>query len=495
MWKDLLVLGSGSAGLLAALTMRRKMPGVAVRVVRSPDIGVIGVGESTTPNVVAFLFDYLGINRRRFHQLAEPTWKLGIHFLWGPRDCFEYSFQPALDAQWSGLPRPNGYYCEDDFTAMNLCGALMAGGKAFARLHNTGGPDIHPAHAFHLENLKFVKVLELLAVDCGVEFIDGEVSGVERNSVGVSAVRLKDGRRMEADFFIDATGFRSELLGKSLQEPFISFGESLFNDRAILGSWERTTEPILPYTTAETMNSGWSWRIDHEHAINRGYVYCSDHLSDEDARIEFSRRNPKARLADRIVHFRSGRYQRAWVDNVMAIGNSSAFVEPLEATSLMAICWQCQSFVDMVRHIGATPTVRELFNHAWQMTWDEIRDFLTLHYKVNTRLDTPYWRRCREEADASSLGDLLEFYAENGPTGFLRSFLKNPTSQFGIDGFLVLLVGNNVPYRNRHMPAAQELQFINQQRAQNREEAARGLSVDECLACTRHPAWRWFGES
>ena len=145
----------------------------------SPDIHVIGVGESTTPNVPAFLFDYLGISRRRFYQLAEPTWKLGIHFLWGPRESFEYSFLPQLDVRIPELPRPNGYYCDDDFSYVNPGAALMTQGKSFLRRADGGGPEIDGAHAFHLENVKFVRALEQLAVECGVEFIDGKMSCAE----------------------------------------------------------------------------------------------------------------------------------------------------------------------------------------------------------------------------------------------------------------------------------------------------------------------------
>ena len=130
--------------------------------------------------------------------------------------------------------------------------------KVFARQAN-GAPDIQPWHAFHIENKKFVDVLELLARSAGVEIIDGKVTQAERGPQGIAALHLEDGRRLEADFFIDASGFRSELLGRTLEEPYISFDRSLFCDRAVIGGWDRTSEPILPYTTAETMDAGWAW--------------------------------------------------------------------------------------------------------------------------------------------------------------------------------------------------------------------------------------------
>ena len=128
---------------------------------------------------------------------------------------------------------------------------------------------------------------------------------------------------MEADLFIDASGFRAELLGRAMAEPWISYENSLFCDRAVIGGWERSTEPIQPYTTAEAMDAGWCWRIDHETFINRGYVYSSRFISDDEARAEFLRKNPKAPADARVVKFRSGRFARPWVGNVIGIGNAA----------------------------------------------------------------------------------------------------------------------------------------------------------------------------
>lgn len=117
-----------------------------------------------------------------------------------------------------------------------------------------------------------------------------------------------------------------------------------------------------------------------------------------------------------MVKFRSGYYRRAWVDNVLAIGNASGFVEPLEATALMVVTQQISNFVTNLVHcsLAPTPTIRRLYNEMLEGTWNEIRDFLALHYKLNTLLDTPFWKHCREDTDMGGLGDLLAFYAENG---------------------------------------------------------------------------------
>src|SRR5205085_6173192 len=128
-----------------------------------------------------------------------------------------------------------------------------------------------------------------------------------------------------ADLYIDCSGFRSLLLGQTLKEPFVSYKSTLFCSRAVISEWNRTDEPIQPYTTCETMECGWCWRIDHENFISRGYVYSPEFISDSDAEAEFRRKNPRVE-STRIVKFVSGRYERCWVKNVIAMGNSAGFV-------------------------------------------------------------------------------------------------------------------------------------------------------------------------
>lgn len=495
MIQSILVVGSGSAGLIAALSLKRKIPGLQVRIVRSPELGVIGVGEGTTPNFPTHLFDYLGISRKLFYEKAGPTWKLGIKFLWGPRGRYDYSFAQQLDAQWSDLPMPNGFYCGERFESVHISSALMREGLVFERQPN-GAPDIQPWHAFHIENRKFVEVLEEIAREIGVEIIDGKVVGCDRAEAGIKAVHLEDGRRLEADFFVDASGFRSELLGKALETPYESFDKTLFCDRAVVGGWEREDEPILPYTTSEAMKAGWSWQIEHEHHVNRGYVFSSGFLTDDEAADEFLKRNPKIKEVPRVVRFKSGCYRKLWVDNVVGIGNAAGFVEPLEATALMIVCSHSRTLVDFLLHSSLQPTqsLRDLYNDLTHDTWKDIRDFLGLHYKLNCASDTPFWKHCQEDTDLSGIAGLLEFYKENGPTGFCRYRIPASQSDFGIEGYFTMLVGNQVPYRAHHQVTAQEEAIWNRHVTDNQQRAKRGISVKETLAYVRHPGWVWNAE-
>lgn len=500
MIKNVIVLGAGSAGLMAALALKRKIPQLQVRVIRSPDIGVIGVGESTTPQFTQFVFQYLGTKRKRFYELARPTWKTGIHFLWGPRNCFEFAFEPQLDAQCRDLSRANGFYCGDEFDSVNLNAALMAQGKAFAAQPKGGGPEIGGFAAFHLFNPQLVKTLETMAADLGISFIDARVAGATLAEQGVGAIVLEDGRHLAADFFVDASGFRSELLHRALQTPFVSYDKSLFTDRAIVGSWERSDDFIYPYTIVETMDAGWCWRIDHEHAVNRGYVYSSRFLTDDLAKEEFLRKNPKATAWDHVVKFRSGRYREGWVGNVVAVGNACGFVEPLEATALMVASSQIQTMVTMLidSQLDPGPRMKALYNLTFAEMWDHIRDFLAIHYRFNTRVKTSFWNTCCNEADVSASRQLLDFYQENGPTPLARHLLNSTTggkTQFGIEGFLVLLMGQKVPYRGGRLISERELAVFRRHCAEHRMRAQSGLTVAEALKYVQHPQWTWFGDN
>lgn len=493
MIKKVLVLGSGSAGLLAALTIKRKIPKLEVEILRDPDLGVIGVGEGTTPNVPDHLFDNVGIKQARFYERARPTWKLGIRFDWGSRGTFNYTFSRQLDQQYDDLRMPNGFYCDDDFTDVDQASALMSAGKAFARNAN-GSPVIPFRTAFHIENHRFVEALEREVIESKVVITNGTVSGAQRGPEGISAIHLADGGRIGADLYVDASGFSSELLGNVLEEPFESFDKTLFCDRALVGGWQRgDDEPIMAYTTAEAMDYGWSWKIEHEQTVNRGYVYCSDMISDDTAFEEFRRKNPKVPDSPRIVRFRSGCYRRTWVDNVIAIGNSSGFVEPLEATALMVICSQCRGLAGLLIHsqLDPTPSVRQLYNQNRRRNWEMIRDFLGLHYQLNQAGTTDFWRRCRDETDLSGIAELLKFYRETGPSNVARHLLPQASNDFGIEGFLVMLVGNQAPYEKHYQPSSFEKRSWDKRKALFARNARKGVDAKEALQWINRPDWRW----
>lgn len=491
---EVIVLGAGSAGLLTALALRRRVPGLKVTIVRSPELGVIGVGEGTTAAFPRFLFEQLGLSPQSFYEMAQPTWKLGLKFLWGTRPAFFYSFETEWAAFGPELPRPRGFYGEreDPLPFAGRVSALMKAGRVFYRQPN-GAPDLTVSHAYHIENRKLVAWLEATASVLGVNIVDGLVEGAETGPEGVKCLRLDGDRKLRADLFVDCSGFRAELAAKALGVPFDSFADTLFCDRAVIGGWERSAEPTLPYTTCETMDAGWAWQIEHEHFINRGYVYSSSFVTDEQATSELMAKNPKITTTPRVVKFRSGRLRRLWEKNVVVIGNAGGFVEPLEATSLQAIGTAAANLADLLRESGGqpTPSLIAIYNAYEGGKWDDIRDFLAVHYRFNNRQASPFWLHCREHTPLHGAAALVEYYKENGPLLHGAPYLLSRDNSFGLEGYYALLIGQGVPHGRPHAATPQEKNIWQRQTAAWTLKASQAMTVAEALAALRDPRLQW----
>jgi tryptophan halogenase len=354
-------------------------------------------------------------------------------------------------------------------------------------------PQIRRDYAYHIENTWMVEYFERIALENGIEITEGTVEHVERGPEGVASLTLASGERITADLYIDASGFRSELLGKALEEPFDSYSDSLYCDRAVAGGWERENEPILPYTVAETMDSGWAWQIEHEEHINRGYVYSSAFISDEQAEAEFRKKNPKVKNT-RIVKFTTGRHRRSWVGNVFAVGNAHGFVEPLEATAIFVIC-QATRFLSGAleqNDCEISPSMRDSCDRIIRKLWDEIRDFLAIHYRYNTRLDTPFWQACRSDVALHGAEPIVNHYLENGPSTFAQLDIMPPsTSLFQLDGFYTHLLGQKVPHQRLQPQPSEERARFEQYRLNNAVAAKNGFTISEALKLIRDPRWQW----
>lgn len=489
------VLGSGTAGCLSALKLRRDFPTMTVELVRSKKVPIIGVGESTTAGVPRFLHNQLGLDRGEFWRRVRPSWKLGIRFDWGDPDLshFHYPFDVSLDGQHRALARSNAFYCLGDLTDSSLFRTLMDRGKSPCFLDLAAGHVVDERGGYHIENKAFVAYLESKIRELGVEIIDGDVADVRRRENGdIAELCLEDGRCIAGDFFVDCSGFASILLDKVLGEPFVSYGDRLFCDRAVIGRWTRTTEPIYPYTTCETMDHGWCWRIEFADEIARGYVFASAFCSDDEARAEFKRTNPYVEDERRIIRFRSGRHENFWVKNVAAIGNAAAFVEPLESTAIHNMAEQLRFLVWALRDSDGRPTdaMRRLENRRYRQLWDDTRDFITIHYKFNRWRDTPFWRHCRETIDLGGAAEAVAYYQEAGPSILVKSLLS-PGSPFGYEGYYNLLLGQRVPTRYRGECSEEDRQTWNALRATNRERAAAALPMPDALDLIHSENWTW----
>jgi tryptophan halogenase len=193
------------------------------------------------------------------------------------------------------------------------------------------------------------------------------------------------------------------------------------------------------------------------------------------------------------VKFVTGRYDRSWVKNVVGIGNASGFVEPLESTSLGVICDESDSLVNSLLECERrpTPSIVRQYNKRFAVKWDNIRDFLGIHYKFNTGVDTPFWRECRRQCDIGRAAEIIEYYQENGPGTYHHQTLLNRLSQFGLEGYWALLIGQKVPYQNLYVPSQKDRETWHQIQQTFKTKAVGAVSVKEALTLVRAPEFHW----
>ncbi len=423
------------------------LPELEVTVVYHSDLPPIGVGESTTSAIPSFLHDGLKLDRKLFYSQVRPTWKLGLRFDWGRPESkpFYYPFDRSLDGRTRALGKEHAYYCFADGRLTSHFTEMMERGKAPCVPNPVGGFDVDHCYGYHIDNRAFIDHLQSQAAARGVRSLDREVSNVEMDEDGsVQALLLEDESRLTGDLFVDCSGFVSKLLGQSMNEPFDDFGGSLFCDRAVTGGWRRD-DGVLPYTMCQTMDHGWCWQIELIDQVNRGYVFSSQFCSEEDAIREMKLANPEMEDEFGIVKFRSGRYERFWVKNVAAIGNAAGFVEPLEATGLHMAAVTArtlgQVLVDTDRCV--TESLQREVNRFVRTMWDDIRNFLAIHFAFNFKRDTPFWRQCQQQTDLAGAREIVDFYRDNGPSS-MGNELVPPNSVFRYAGYLGILIGQGV---------------------------------------------------
>jgi len=406
----IVVVGGGSAGWMTATALVTGLKGRAtVEVVESEDIGIIGVGEATFPSIR----DYnriVGIDEAEFLRATNGTYKLGIRFcdwLEKGRDYFHTfgHFGNLFGSQtlWGqhrrmGLAEPLGLQCVPTVMAMKDRFVLPDEQAQFK-------------YAYHFDAVQYAAFLRKLALQRGARHTQGRIAQVDRRADGgVAAVQLQDGRRIEADLFVDCSGFHSLLLGRTLQEPFIDFSHWLPVDSAWACPCERVGEELAPYTRATALEGGWAWRIPLQNRTGHGHVFASRFIDADRAREQLLAQLDGAPLVEpRLLRFTTGHRERFWVHNVVAIGLSCGFLEPLESTSIYLIQDGIGRLMTMLT--GGRPLNdddRALFNDGATRRFARIRDFIILHYCLTRRRDSELWRHVA----AMELPDTLAFKLE-----------------------------------------------------------------------------------
>ena len=476
----IVVLGAGSAGLMTALALHRAFPTIKLTVVHCPDEPIIGVGESTTVAFPQFVHQSLGILPAEFFPTVRPSWKLGIRFIWGDPTVpyFDYPFDSAMSNKPPASAKMPAYFCLESGRSESRCASLMDQQLSPCFVAQDGQIVVNDAFGYHVENEPLVSLLWNKINGAPIDVVEGRVVEATRQGNGaIIALRLNDDRHVAGDLFVDASGFRSRLLREELQVPFVSYASSLYCDTAVIGSWRREA-PILPYTTAETMSAGWCWQIEFPDHVTRGYVFSSAFITREAAEQEFRARNPAFESDVRFVPFDSGRSSEFWTQNVVAIGNAAGFTEPLEATALHLVIEQIRLLCRVVSegNLRTLPGLRAAANHRFRLLWDEVRDFLSIHFRFNRHLDTPFWQHCQRSVDLGGAAGLVELFQEAGPSTLCTTSLPSG-HVFGYDGFMSLLVGQRVPTRFRNDLSAHDRERWDQYRQALREQTRHALPM------------------
>ncbi len=446
---DIVIVGGGTSGWMCAAALVAKLDRrrVRVRLVESDEIGTVGVGEATLPQMKDFN-DLVGIDEVEFMRATQATFKLGIEFIgWGGEDDryihpFGTYGKPIGNAEFfhywlranaGGVAAPLSDYCYP---------IMAAAANRFA-LPPKGEPTIRSAYsyAYHIDAFLYARFLRGWAERRGLERVEGRIVDVARDGEDgrIAAVTLASGERIAGDLFVDCSGFRALLIGQTLGSRFESWSEWLPCDRAVAVPCART-EPLLPYTRAAAREAGWTWRIPLQHRTGNGYVYSSAHLADDRAADTLLAALDGPTQADpRFLRFEAGKRQVSWRANCVAIGLAGGFLEPLESTSIYLVQMGIAFLLTLLPDgPEIDPALAREFNRTIDVEYDRIRDFLILHYHVNQRDDGDLWRHCREMTLPDTLVDRIERFRHRGHVPAYRDGLFGPPSWHAV------FVGQNV---------------------------------------------------
>jgi tryptophan halogenase len=478
------VVGGGTAGWMAAAALARFVApsGKRVVVVESEAIGTVGVGEGTIPPILEFNLQ-LGIDEAEFLRETHASYKLGIEFVGWTTEEDRYFHQFGhIGRPLDGVPFHQLWLKHRTGTSVGPLRAYSMSAAAAAQnrfAHPAADPSdplSQLAYAFHFDAAAYGRFLRAYAEKRGAERIEGRIVEVEQDGESgyVTALRLDDDRRVRGDFFVDCSGFRSLLLGQKLGVPFEDWSRWLPCDRALAVPSERT-DPLLPYTRSTAHPAGWQWRIPLQHRTGNGHVYCSAHMSDDEAqRILLGTLDGKPIAEPRQLRFTAGRRSKSWAANVVAMGLSAGFLEPLESTSIHLVQHGIQKLLSLFPSNGINPVERDEYNRHMVNAYEPVRDFIILHYHA-TRRSGPFWDQVREMEVPDSLRHKIELFRQHG-----RVFRYNE-ELFDVPSWVAVMLGQSVIPKDHDplvdaMPEREVLRAMSEL-AQSYEQAARRLPL------------------
>jgi tryptophan 7-halogenase len=420
--KRIAIVGGGTAGWIAASALARKLGHrCSIHLVESPDIPTIGVGEATIPGIIDFL-RFLGIDLQDFIRHTQGTIKLAIRFVdWlHPGHRFWHPFG-AFGVFIDRLPfyhfwhKARAQSLDVDLSHFSL-EIAMAEANKFIFPGNAAGIAPTLKYALHFDAGLVARYLRAYAEQSGVVRLERSVVGVTQRADGsIDEIVFKEGDRLQADLYIDCTGFRGLLIEGAQQTGYEDWSNYLPNNRAVAVQVANRI-PRTPFTTSTARAAGWHWRIPLQHRIGTGYVYSSDHISDEDALRDLlsNPENATQLTQPRVIRFVTGRRRKFWNQNCVALGLASGFLEPLESTSIHLICSGVYALLDHFPDLDFDPVNIAHYNDQLIEEFERVRDFIVLHYCTSERTDTAYWRERRATKLPDTLMERMDIYRRSG---------------------------------------------------------------------------------
>ena len=457
--RRVVIVGGGTAGWMTAAVFSRTMgDSLDIRVVESDTIGTIGVGESTIPQI-RNVNHFLGIDEDAMLRATSGTFKLGIEYNdWvRPGHSYLHAFGDVglplgpLPFQQYWLRRRAEGGVED--LATYSLNASAAKACLMARIEKVGNSLMAGMkYAFQFDAALYGRMLRTYAEQRGAKRTEGKVIDVRlRGEDGfIEGIALESGERIDGDLFIDCSGFRGLLIEGALQSGFEDWRDWLACDRALaVGS--ASASPMRPYTQANARPAGWQWRIPLQHRTGNGHVYCSEFMSDDEATAILLQSLDGEPWGDpRPIRFTSGVRRQIWKRNCVAVGLAAGFLEPLESTAIHLIQSGISRLLSLFPDRRFDPAVIDDYNRNMRREYEQVRDFLVLHYRTTERRDTPFWRRCAALPAPEGLLHKLEIFNATG------QIFREGEELFTEQSWLQVMVSQGILPR-RHHPLADSL--------------------------------------
>jgi tryptophan halogenase len=439
--RSVVILGGGTAGWMTATALASQFgSSLDITLLESEEIGTVGVGEATIPTIHWFN-QLIGLDEAAFLRETRASFKLGIEFVDWVRPGHRY-FHPfgdygvrfpgvAFHHRWmkaraSGLDLP--------LSAFSLAEELAKQGRFAMPVDDPRSILSTLGYAYHFDASLYARHLRGIAEAAGVTRIEGRLQDVERDAETglVSALTTQCGERLEGELFIDCSGFRALLIDGVMGGGFEDWSHWLPCDRAVAVPCERT-EHTTPFTRSTARPAGWQWRIPLQHRIGNGHVFSSNHMSDDEATAILMANLDGEPLADpRTVPFTTGHRNRMWVKNCVAMGLAGGFLEPLESTSIWLIQSGLSRFLTMFPDRDFNQADIDRYNRIMTTDYEEIRDFLVLHYHATERTDSPFWDYCRTMEIPGRLAEKMRVFRSHGRAFRENEELFNDTSWFAV---------------------------------------------------------------